>query len=149
MAATGAKIGKKTQFLRETTPGGGVYAAVAEVKTINGLKMSRAAVDATNNDSPNDFEEFIAGLGTAGEIDLLLNFRPEHASQGATAGLLADFLAGTVRGWQIAWPQFTSTPTATCNGFLIGHEVVSTHKDLVTVSVKVKLTGEPVLTNFA
>ena len=63
--------------------------------------------------------------------------------------LLADFLAGTVLGWQIAWPQFTSTPTATCNGFLIGHEVVSTHKDLFTVSVKVKLTGEPVLTNFA
>jgi len=151
MAATGAKIGKKTEFYREITVGGGTYAAVAEVKSIGGPSMSRDAVDATNIDSPDDHGEYVPGVADGGEISLVLNFRPEHASQGASAGLAKDFQDGTSRSWQIKWPQFStgSPPTITFSGFLTGWEPTSATRDLLTVAVKIKISGKPTLTNFA
>lgn len=149
MAATGAKIGAKTEFRRETVVGGGAYAVVAEVKSIGGPALSRDSVDATHLLSPDDHAEYIAGLADGGEISLVLNFRPEHASQGASAGLLADFQAGTVRSWQVAWPQFTNEPTLTFSGFLTGWEPTSAPKDILTVAVKVKVSGKTTATNFA
>jgi hypothetical protein len=149
MAATGAKIGTKTQFLREDAVGGGVYTSVAEVKSIGGPSLSRAAVEATHTESPDDHDEFIPGTANGGEISLVLNFRPEHMSQGAAAGLLKDFQDGTVRGWQVKWPQFPLTPTLTFSGFLTGWEPTSAAKDLLTVACKIKITGKTTATNFA
>ena len=62
MAATGAKLGTRTRFLREDPIGGGVYVAVAEVKSIGGPSLSRDAVEATHTESPDDHAEFIPGL---------------------------------------------------------------------------------------
>ena len=147
--ASGAKIGKKTRFLSETVAGGGVYAAVAEVKSIGGPSFSRDSVEATNCDSADDHEEHIPGLAAGGEISLVLNFRPEHTSQGTSAGLKKDFDDAIVKGYRIEWPQFANTPTMTVQGFLTGYEVTSATKDLLTVAVKIKVTGKPVLANFA
>lgn len=149
MAATGAKIGKKTVFLRETAVGGAVYAGVAEVKSLGGPSMSRDAVDATNFDSPDDFAEHIPGVAEGGEASLVLNFRPDHVSQGAAAGMSKDFIDGTVRGWQIQFPQFTNTPTLTFQGFITGWEPTAAVRDILSFAVKIKVTGKPVLTNFA
>src|SRR6185436_920891 len=94
MPATGAKLGTKTRFLREDPVGSGTFVAVAEVKSIGGPSLSRDAVEATHMESPDDHAEFIPGLANGGEVSLVLNFRPEHVSQGATAGLLKDFQDG-------------------------------------------------------
>ena len=149
MAATGAKLGTKTRFLREDPVGGGVYAPVAEVKSIGGPSLSRDAVEATHTESPDDHAEFVPGIANGGEISLVLNFRPEHTSQGATAGLLKDFQDGTVRSWRVEWPQFPLTPTLTFSGFLTGWEPTSAAKDLLTVACKLKITGKTTATNFA
>ena len=149
MAATGAKIGKKTTFEKEDPVGSGTYVPVAEVKSLGGPSMSRDAVDATNFDSPDDYEEPIPGLKKGGEVSLVLNFRPEHVSQGATAGLLKDFQDGIVRNWRIEWPQFPNTPTLTYPGFLTGWEPSSAAKKLISVAVSIKVTGKTVATNFA
>lgn len=149
MPATGAKIGAKTEFRRETVVGGGVYAVVAEVKSIGGPSLSRDPVDATHLLSDDAHAEYIPGLADGGEISLVLNFRPEHASQGATAGLLKDFQDATVRGWQVAWPQYANEPTLTFSGFLTGWEPTSAPKDMVAVAVKIKISGKTTATNFA
>jgi hypothetical protein len=149
MPPTGAKLGTRTRFLREDPVGGNVFAAVAEVKHIGGPTMSRAVVEATTTESPDDFAEHIPGIKEGGEVSLVLNFRPDHVSQGATAGLVADFDAGTVRNWRIEWPQFANTPTLTFPGFLVGWEPTSAAKDLLTVAVKVKVTGKATPANFA
>ena len=149
MAATGAKIGNKTEFRRETVVGGGTYAAVAEVKSIGGPSLSRDAVDATHCESPDDHAEYIPGLADGGEISLVLNFRPEHTSQGASAGLLKDFQDGTVRSWQVAWPQYANTPKLTFSGFLTGWEPTTAPKDIVSVAIKIKVTGKTTATDFA
>jgi predicted secreted protein len=147
--ATGAKIGKRTQFLRENTIGGGVYSVCAEVKSIGGPTLNRDAVEATNMDSPDDHAEYIGGVADGGEISLVLNFRPDHASQGSSAGLAKDYFDGEKRGYQVQWPQFSNVPTMTVQGILTGYEVTSATKDLLTVAVKIKVTGKPVVTNFA
>ena len=149
MAATGAKLGTRTRFLREDPIGGGVFVAVAEVKSIGGPSLSRDAVEATHTESPDDHAEFIPGLANGGEVSLVLNFRPEHVSQGATAGLLKDFQDGVVRNWRIEWPQFPNTPTLTFPGFLTGWEPSSAAKELISVAAKLKVTGKTVATNFA
>jgi hypothetical protein len=149
MAKTGAKIGKKTLFLRETVVDGGVYATVAEVKTIGGPAQSRDAVDATFLESEDDAAEYIAGLMEGGELQLTLNFRPEHVSQGTSAGLYKDYLDGTTRSWQIQFPQFTNTPTLTARGFITGWEQNIAPKELLVITVKIKVTGKVTPTNFA
>jgi hypothetical protein len=149
MAATGAKLGTRTRFLREDPVGGGVFTATAEVKHIGGPKLSRDSIEATTTESPDDHAEFIPGLANGGEVALVLNFRPEHVSQGATAGLLKDFQDGTVRNWRIEWPQFPNTPTLTFPGFLTGWEPSSAAKELISVAVAIKVTGKTVATNFA
>lgn len=149
MAKTGAKIGMNTAFERESPVDSGTYAAVAEVKSIGGPSLSRDAVEATHTDSPDDYAEFVGGVANGGEVSLVLNFRPEHVSQGADSGLLKDFHDATVRNWRVRWPQFSNTPTLTFSGFLTGWEPSSAAKDLLTVAVKIKVTGKPTTTNFA
>lgn len=147
--ATGAKIGTKTRFLREDPVDSGTFVAVAEVKSVGGPSLSRDAVEATTLESPDDYAEFIAGVKNGGEVSLVLNFRPEHASQGSSAGLYKDFEDGTTRKWRLEWPQFSNTPSLTFPGFLTGWEPTSAAKDLLTVAAKVKVTGKPVPANFA
>lgn len=148
--ATGAKIGKKTQFLREDVVGGGTYTQLAEVKSIGGPSLSRDSVEATNMDSADEFAEFLGGIADGGEIALTLNSRPDHATHGGTSGLMADMLSGTTRSWQVKWPQFSSgsPPTMTFSGFLTAHEIQSATRELVTTSIRIKVTGKPTLTNF-
>ncbi|MCK6478570.1 MAG: hypothetical protein HUU06_00315 [Planctomycetaceae bacterium] len=143
MAATGAKIGKKTTFEKEDPVGSGTYVPVAEVKSLGGPSMSRDAVDATNFDSPDDYEEPIPGLKKGGEVSLVLNFRPDHTSQGSSAGLLKDFEDGTTRTWRVMWPQFPNSPSLTFPGWISGWEPTSATKDLLTVAVKVQVVGKP------
>jgi predicted secreted protein len=147
--ATGAKIGKKTVFEREDPVDSGTFVAVAEVKSIGGPSLSRDSADATNMDSPDDYEETIPSLKKGGEVALVLNFRPDHASQGSTAGLLKDFEDGTVRKWRIRWPQFSTTPSLTFPGYITGWEPSAAVKDVMAVAVKVMVTGKPTPANFA
>lgn len=149
MARTGAKIGMRTLFKREHPVGSATYVAVAEVKTISGPSMSRDALDATHMSSDDDHAEFVAGVPDGGEVSLVLNFRPEHVSQGEASGLLNDLQAGTLRSWRVEWPQFTNTPTLTFSGIVTGYEPSAATRDLLTVAVKVKVSGKPVPTNFA
>lgn len=149
MAKTGAKIGKRTKFEREIPADSGTYAQVAEVKSIGGPAMSRDSVEATHLVSDDDFAEFIAGIADAGEVSLVLNFRPEHVSQGSVSGLLADFNAGTERKWRVSFPQFVNEPSLTMPGFLTGWEPSVAVRDVITVAAKIKLTGKPTATNFA
>lgn len=149
MARTGAKIGMKTLFEREHPFGSGTYVAVAEVKTIGGPSMSRDALEATHMSSDDDHAEYISGVPDGGEVSLLLNFRPDAASQGEASGLLNDLQAGTFRNWRVRWPQFTNTPTLTFGGIVTGYEPSSATRDVLSVAVKVKVSGKPVATNFA
>lgn len=150
MAATGAKIGNKTRFYQETPAGSGLYVLVAEVKQISGPTRSRGVADATHLETPDDYEEQIASVKNGGEVSLTLNFRPDDPTHGAVSGLEAAFEDGVTRKWRIEWPQFAGSPSLTFPGFLTGApEPTISVKDVIAVTVKVKVTGKPVPANFA
>lgn len=148
--ATGAKIGRKAQFLREDTVGGGTYTAIAEIKSISGPNVARDAVEATSNDSSDDFAEFIPGIADAGEVTLTLNARPDNATHGAASGLAYDADNGTARAYQVKFPQFNavSPPTLTFTAFCTGFEITSETRSVVTCVAKFKITGKPTRTNW-
>jgi predicted secreted protein len=147
--ASGAKLGKKTLFQREQPVGSGSYVTLAEMKQWSGPSLTRDVVDATSFDTADDYEEQIPGLKNGGEVSATLNFRPEHTSQGAASGLLKSFEDGTIETWRVQWPQFSGTPQMTFPGFLIAHEVTGATKELLSVQIKIKVTGKPTATNFA
>lgn len=149
MAKSAAKKGLGTQFKRETPKDGGVYVTAAEVKSIGGPSWSRDQLDVTHMDSLDDHAEYIGGIAEGGEINLVLNFRPEHVTQGTTAGLVKSKDDGTIERWRVEWPQFANTPRLTFEGFITGWEPQSATKDVITVAVKVKVTGKVTAENFA
>lgn len=149
MAASGAKKGLTTQLKRDTPKGSGTYTTQAEVKSIGGPSMSRDALEATHMDSPDDHAEYISGIADGGEVTLVLNFRPEHATHGTTSGMLKSFQDGTVENWKIEWPQFTSTPTLAFSGLITGWEPSTAVRDVITVAVKIKISGKVTASNFA
>ena len=148
MAETGAKIGKRTTFKRETPLDSGNFVAVCEVKSINGPGLNREEADATNFDSPDDLEEMIASIKKAPEVSLGLNFRPDHGTQGNTTGLFKLYDDGTTERWRIEFPQFPGSPTITFKGYLTSLEPVSTTKEIVSLAAKIRVTSKPVLVNF-
>ena len=149
MARTGAKIGMKTAFKREHPVGSATYVAVAEVKSLGGPSASRDTVDATHMQSDDDHAEYIAGVPDGGEVNVVLNFRPEHVTQGAVSGLYHDHENGTLRNWRIEWPQFTNTPTLDFAGLVTGIEPSSSTRDVIALAVKIKVSGKLTKTNFA
>lgn len=151
MAVSGAKKGLTTQLKRDTPKGSGTYTTQAEVKSIGGPSMNRDALDATHMDSVDDHTEVIAGIADGGEISLVLNFRPEHATQGTTSGMVKSFHDGTLENWKIEWPQFSasSPPTLAFSGLITGWEPTSATRDVLTVAVKIKVSGKVTATNFA
>ncbi len=141
MAETTGKIGFGTLFKRGdgATPTE-AFTAVAEVLDIDGPGMSRDAVDATHQESPNGFKEAIPGLRDAGEITFPLNFLESNASQNA---IRDDLMTGTARNYQVVFPggqiwQF--------KGFITGFSPKAPIEDRMTADVTVKITGKPTIT---
>jgi hypothetical protein len=147
MGATGGKKGYGTLFEKEDPVDSGTFVVAAEVKSISGPSMSRDSTDATHMESPDEYEETMPTLKKGGEVSLVLNFRPDHASHSA---LLADFESGIVRKWRIRWPQFGDpNKSLTFPGWISGWEPTTAIREWITVAVKIMVTGKPVPANFA
>lgn len=138
---TSAKIGYGA-ILRYYNGSG--YTVVAERVDISGPSFSREAVDATHMDSPNGWMEFIAGLKDGGEISFEGNHLPADASQNASAGVLSLFVSGALTNWQLVFPDAGAT-TWTFPGIVTGFEPSLPNADKASLSVTLKLSGEPTL----
>ena len=73
---TNARIGYGTLFQTGNGAVPEVFTTLAEVTNITPPKMSRDTVDATHEESPGAWREFIAGLKDGGDVSLDLNFIP-------------------------------------------------------------------------
>lgn len=93
------------------TNGAGGFTDVAHIISINGPSRSRTAVNATNMQSPNGYEEFIAGMRNGGTVNVTLGYYPATSDAIVTA-----FDAGK-QDYQITAPngirlQFTAIMTS-------------------------------------
>ena len=86
-----------------------------EVTSINGIGISRSAVDATHMASANGYAEFIHGLKTTKPVTVTVNF------VATTAGAIQTLLEGAKGNWQVAFPDESSvTFKAGITDFAVG-----------------------------
>jgi hypothetical protein len=73
---SGAIIGAGTRLEVETSPGSGVYVAIAELKRISPPNAQVDEHEVTNMDSEDLTKEYIAGFSDPGEMACPMNYIP-------------------------------------------------------------------------
>lgn len=129
--ATAAKSGFGSTLKKAGAP-------VAEIKSISHSGHKLNMNDATNMDSPNAYEEFIAALLSGGEFPVEGNY----LGTGGQATLLTDMQGRTSAVWVVT---FGSTPTATVTAtvFIISFEVTAKYNEPLSFKATLKVTGKP------
>jgi predicted secreted protein len=120
------------------------FTTIAEVVTITGPSLAMDPLEMTNHDSPGQWEEHIGGTLRSGEVTFDLNYIPADGTHDASTGLLADFLARTVRNFELI---FSDTPLTkwSFSAFVTGFEPSAPFDDKLSASVTLKVTGQPTL----
>ena len=81
---------------------------IAEVLNVNGVSVSRKMLDATNFESPNYYEEAIAGLKSAKDVTLDMNFIAGDTN--GQLALLAALEDGLAHSFVVTFPtKITAT----------------------------------------
>lgn len=135
---TQAMIGHGSAFSIQNNNSPPTYDLIAEILGIKPPKLSQDAVDATHNQSPDKFREFIPGLRDGGEMSVGFNFVPASASK---TKLLAAFMAGVI-ACKIAYPDSPSTEWL-FNAICTGLEFDDPLDDKLTGTATFKITGKP------
>ncbi len=114
-----------------------VFSTIARVADISGPGIKRDTYDGTTHDSPEQWEEIVAGIKRSGEVTLDVRYSPLiHDS------LLADVDDKTARSYRLVWP---TEPVITwqLKMWITGFEPKAPHDDLLAASVTFKVTGKP------
>jgi len=138
---TNAIAGVGTTFGRELDTSSGVYAALAEVMSIDGPTMSRETYDVTTLDTVGGYREFIGGFRDPGEISLEMNFTAEGYGQ-----QIIDFEAATAHGYNIVLSD-TGASTLTFDGLVTDLPLSISPDAPVTQNITIKITGAVTFTS--
>lgn len=102
MAVTKARSGFGTILRRGSGTGTPeTFATIGEVTNISGPEITRAVVDATHMESPDQAMERIPTLISAGDLSIDLNYDPTSTGFGL---LYTDLKSGRLANWQIDIP---------------------------------------------
>lgn len=139
---TNARIGYGTLFKSGNGASPEVFATLAEVTNVTPPGFSRDTHDATHEESPEAWREFIAGLKDGGEISLEMNFIPGGSSSAAmVAELNLNGPQATINR-QIVFPDGSYFA---CAAILTAWEPDAPIDDKMTGSATYKVTGKPTL----
>ncbi|MCA3561494.1 MAG: phage major tail protein, TP901-1 family [Aestuariivirga sp.] len=97
----GAQKGRDL-LLKLDAAGTGSFAAVAGLRS-NQISFNAGTVDATNQDSPNQWRELLSGAGIKSAAIRGSGIFKDAASDAAIRSL---FFAGSIRNWQVVVPDF-------------------------------------------
>lgn len=117
-------------------------AVVAGLKMINGIELGVNNTDVTTHQSPDNFEESLPVILTAGEVTLEGFF--DNTDTAGQLAMLADTYAMAIRTGIITFPAATGsawTFTAYISGLKVGDADVS---GAIPFTAKIKITGKPV-----
>ena len=85
-----------------------VFTAIAEVLSIEPPEIMHEAVESTNHTT--GYRTFAPGkLKEVAEFTATIHYSPTDATHNATAGLLADLVAGTEHNYQLVFPNVGAT----------------------------------------
>lgn len=115
----------------------GTYNVIGEQTKVTPYAAKADTIDATNEQSPGGWKEFIGGLIDAGTGELEINLVPGGAAEATLVSVL-----GTAQSWRVVFP----------NGAYVGFTAIlsdyapATPIDgKITASVKYKISGQPTI----
>lgn len=120
------------------------FTSIAEVTNIQGPGLTADSLDMTHHASPSAFREFVQGLKDGGEVTLDLNYIPTAATQDASSGLLNDYENGTLRNFELVFPDAGNT-TWSITGIVTNFTPAAPVDGKLGASVTIKLSGAPTL----
>jgi predicted secreted protein len=136
MAVSTDKVGMGVELRRGDGAGSEAFTAIAELKSLTPPTFTRDLPEATHTASPNNYKEFIAGLKDGGEVAGDFGF----VSDATMTSVLADFEAGTLRNWQIAFPN---SKTFAFAGYVQAWGPAQVQLNApMTANVKIKVNGK-------
>jgi predicted secreted protein len=135
---TQAKIGFGVLFKIGNAATPEVFTTVAEVTNITPPGLARDSVDASHEQSPSAWREFIPGMKDGGEVSFDVNFVPGSAT---TLLLLAEMEANPGNK-QIVWP---TGEIMSFVGFMTGLEPDTPIDDKMVATATYKVSGQPTL----
>lgn len=120
------------------------FTTIAEVMDISGPSLAQGTVEVTSQAATARYREFIATLKDGGEISFDINYITTDGTHDPTTGLLNDFEDGTLRNFQLVFPDTGST-TWTIPSIVTGFEPSAPVDGALTASVTLKVSGQPTL----
>ena len=142
MANTQAALGYGTLLQRGDIATATNFATVAEVRNIDGPKLTKDFKEATHMQSPNGFREYVGALKDGGSVTFTVNFVPSDGSQDALTGLIYDFTNNVKRYWREVWPT-TPNYTVTYLAEVQDLDPKTPADDVMTMDVTIKISGSP------
>ena len=141
-SATGTATGLTTTATSADTSIGDTLAPVGQISNISGPGLSLDTEDVTTHDSTGGWEEVVGTIMRSGEVTLDIVYDPADGTHDATSGLVSMLDYGLPVGFSVVFP----TPvTWSFAAVVTGFEPSAPHDGALTASVKLKLTGVPIL----
>lgn len=141
-SATGTATGLTTTAASADTHAGETLAPIAYISNIGGPGLSADTEDVTTHDSAGAWEEHVVTILRTGELSLDIVYDPAAATHDASTGLVAYLEAKLLAGYSLVFPGGVTWAFA---AFVTGFEPSAPHDGALTASVKMKLTGAPIL----
>jgi predicted secreted protein len=119
---------------------------VAEIVDVTPPKITTKTIDVTNHDSPDSYEEFLAGMMNGGEASFEANWIPDD-----TTGQRAMITAANARSldsYTITFPPELATQWD-FTGLITSFELTSPRDKAAGFKATIKVSGKPVLTTTA
>lgn len=129
-----------TGTLLKIGDGGGpeAFTTIASVKDITGPGFTTDIIDVTSHDSAG-YHEKLPTLKDAGQVTFTLNFN-NHATQGFSTGLYADWVNKTLRNFQLVIPT-TVAKTGSFSAYVTNIQPNLPVADALTWDVTLDISG--------
>src|SRR4026207_1620750 len=116
------------------------YTTIANVSSINGLKLSATIVDVTSHSTGEPWRQKIPTLLDAGDITFDLFLIPDEATHDGTTGILSFFSGRSLMQARLVFPDAT---TWTFEGYVTGMPMTANVDGVLTANVTFTITGSP------
>lgn len=144
MAETQAILGFGTQWQLGDGAPVESFTNIAEPHNINGVGSTYAIHDATHQQSPDFYKEYIPGLKDDDEFSVDCGYIPADATHDAVTGLWAVHNNRIRANMKIIWP-FTPAQTLSFRALVTKLNVDAPLENLLMLKANVKPTGPMVL----
>lgn len=140
--STNAMLGYSTLFKTGNGATPEVFTTVSEVTNITPPSISRDAPDATHEESPDGWREFIGGLKDGGDVSIDMNFDPGGTDIASFLAELDLEGAAAAKNRRIEFPDGSYFAFA---AILTGVEPDAPIDDKLALSCTFKVSGKPTL----